>query len=329
MRARVGWVAAVCTLAFAAPAQAQDPYIYLGAATDGDAPYLRVAIPAGGGTAEVHRCPGGGECDAQPLPSSSEQRYATVLVTADLSSAQPGDQFEARLIKDDEVVATDRTLTWNGPVSNRQLAAVTGALRVGGTVAVAPSVWDGGWAQPWARSVERFIACRDVNATDGCWKLGPDTTLTLEPRWEGYYLFVTSYFESGNLGRAAAEVAVPFPVDAPDRNRMPVVSGAYGPVAAVVTPPAPQIAQTKPAAPPSAMLRSRALRRDGKLSLGSVTCPARCTVKLTVSGGGKTLRRTLTLTGKKALTIPRRHGRLKVTVAVDGKPLASRRMRAS
>jgi hypothetical protein len=80
--------------------------------------------------------------------------------------------------------------------------------------------------------------------------------------------------------------------------------------------------------PPTATLRSRALRRNHQLSLGRVTCPQRCTVKLTVSGGGKAYRRTLSATGLTALTAPYRHGKLTVRVEVDGKLLATGKVRA-
>ncbi len=73
---------------------------------------------------------------------------------------------------------------------------------------------------------------------------------------------------------------------------------------------------------PTASVRAQARRAKGALSIGRVTCPQRCTVDLTVSGGGRTLRRSLSVTGLRALTIARRHGRLTITIAVDGKVLA-------
>jgi hypothetical protein len=80
---------------------------------------------------------------------------------------------------------------------------------------------------------------------------------------------------------------------------------------------------------PSASIRARALRRHHKLSFARVSCPIRCIVKLTVTGGGrKALHRTKVVTGTKALAIPPRHGRHKVRVVVDGKSLARGHSRA-
>ena len=73
------------------------------------------------------------------------------------------------------------------------------------------------------------------------------------------------------------------------------------------------------------------LRSGGRVTLGRVRCPARCTVVLSVSDGRKTIRRTYRVRGEAPLAIV--NGRrllrkaLKVTVTVDGKRLTSGRVR--
>jgi hypothetical protein len=58
--------------------------------------------------------------------------------------------------------------------------------------------------------------------------------------------------------------------------------------------------------------------------VGSVICAARCTVELTVRGARKpAARRRFSGQGRMALSVPARHGRLRVTVLVDGTPVAS------
>jgi hypothetical protein len=59
------------------------------------------------------------------------------------------------------------------------------------------------------------------------------------------------------------------------------------------------------------------------LLVGNLTCALRCTVRLKVSGGGRTLVRTFSARGRVSLTVPLWHGRLRVTVSADGKPIAT------
>jgi hypothetical protein len=77
-----------------------------------------------------------------------------------------------------------------------------------------------------------------------------------------------------------------------------------------------------------ATLRARALRRNGRLIVGRVTCASRCAVALKVTGGGRrAVRRTFEVVGTQQLTVPLRRGRLSVRVTVDGKLAAAGRMR--
>jgi hypothetical protein len=97
------------------------------------------------------------------------------------------------------------------------------------------------------------------------------------------------------------------------------------PQAAVPTPAPTTAPQAAPKAP-TASIRSKALRRRGRLVLGRVTCESRCSVRLKVSGGGcQAVQRTLTVFGTHKLTIPVRRGNLTVRVSVDGKTIATGR----
>jgi len=81
-------------------------------------------------------------------------------------------------------------------------------------------------------------------------------------------------------------------------------------------------------APPTVTLRARALRGNGRISVGRVTCAAPCKVAVKVSGGGeKAYTTTFVANGTKAITAPVRRGKLTVRVHVDGKLLASRTLK--
>jgi hypothetical protein len=78
----------------------------------------------------------------------------------------------------------------------------------------------------------------------------------------------------------------------------------------------------------TATIRTRALRRTGRLTIGKVTCPSRCTVGLKVTGKFRTIRRHVSVTGAKALSVPVRHGRMNVRVTINGRLAAAGHTRA-
>jgi hypothetical protein len=152
-------------------------------------------------------------------------------------------------------------------------------------------------------------ACREPTGGE-CWLISYSGSVALEPRWAGWYLFAQESRYSGSSMGIPSLVPLPTPVTL-RRSATVSASAPLGPVCCVAAP------VVKKA--PTASVRARALRRKGRLHVGRVTCETRCSVQLKVSGGKRrAVYRTLRVTGAKALTVPVRHGKLKVRVIVDG-----------
>ncbi|HEY6887103.1 MAG TPA: hypothetical protein VI300_04960, partial [Solirubrobacter sp.] len=278
-------IAAACVVA--APAHAADEFGWRASLQPDGRPSLNVASAPAGATLEVFRCPGGGACEAQSLPIVLTYGVSAV----DVSGAQPGDVFEGRWTKDGAVVSSGRTKPWIGPATPTGAPAVLGTPIVGSTITSTAGTWVGGWGDTWSGGVgTELVACRSAAGID-CRRLGgaPETVNASDL---GGYLFALSSYGSGFYSGPIPPIPPP-----------PPTFPAIGPNTAVFTASAPVGPIVRPPVPPTATLRSRALRRNHQLSLGRVTCPAACKVDLTVSGGGKAVRRTLTVTGTRALTI--------------------------
>ena len=157
------------------------------------------------------------------------------------------------------------------------------------------------------------------------------------------YAFAVDARRANNdhVGLAPPDGAV-YPL--PSRTATVSVSAAAGPIAttAADAPPIPAPGApggsppTTPTTPkakaPKVTLRKRALRSGKRLTVGSITCATRCRVRLSVGDGRRTLKRTLSVRGTTRLTIVngsklRKKVRLRVVVTVDGKRLASGRVR--
>ena len=241
---------------------------------------------------------------------------------------------------------TVRTPAWTGRMAVTA-PSLSGDVAVGGTIAFVPATWSGGWTkQPgWGPSVRtrEIIACPTATGGD-CWVVDftngarpgeLEQGVTLDQRWAGWYLFATEARAAGDLTVLGF---IPPPYALGERAFGPRsgpgiegVSEPVGPVCCATTPaaaPAPASAQTVTPKAPSASIRKRALRRNGRLVIGTVTCPQRCTVRLKVTGKGRPIIRTLRVTGVKTLNVPVRRGRLNVRVSVDGKLVASGRITA-
>jgi hypothetical protein len=255
--------------------------------------------------------------DCRPVMVSVADPTGTV--TNELGTPAPGTVYEASYGG-----AVGRTPAWLGQIANVTPPAVFGVPVVGGIVSATPGTWSGGWDAPWSsQSWTALLACPDTSLA-GCWYLTSGEPVILEPRWAGWYLYAHETRVSMSNYPVAARVAGPFPYTTPvETGVTKALSGPAGPIAGPAT--RSTMVQAKVPAAPIATVRARALRAKGQLSVARVTCETPCTVKLTVSGGGKTLRRTVSVAGTKALTIPPRHGKLKVRVVVDGKTVASGR----
>ncbi|MDA0164671.1 hypothetical protein OM076_30670 [Solirubrobacter ginsenosidimutans] len=274
----------------------------------GDTPYLH-AVPgpkAWAGKVEVVRCPAGGACESTPTPMTPEGYV-------DLTAIAAGDSYEARWSEDDMVVKAVRTPPWLGPYVVTAPPAVAGVPAVGGTLSAVLAEVSGGWGAPWGPfSGGSLAVCRSPQATD-CQVLGEGSApVLISERWTGWYAFATTGFVSGQSHPTDsipvyAKGVYPYAVESLQPSARRAVSAPAGPIATA-----------------TATIRDRALRREHRLSVARVTCPLPCSAQFKVSGGGeKAYTQTVAVTGLAALTIPPRHGKLRVRVTVDGKLLAS------
>ena len=270
---------------------------------------------------QVYRCPEGGACATDPLPSTRTSEYRS---TIDVSGSVGGDAFEARYSRDGAVVLTDRTVPWLGNAALSVAPSVVGDPMLGSTVKAVSGQWSGAWSPPWQEVYTELFACRTPVATDCAFLaerdyVKPFVGITLQERWVGWYLFARSQFWSGKTNAIGGTVPTPYGWPYPTLGGGPLVaiSAPVGPIGPLPQQP---VLAAKPA---TASIRARALRSKGRLSIARVTCPVSCRATLTVYGRGrKTLKSTFSVAGTKALTILPRHGRMTVTVSVDGKPLA-------
>ena len=179
-------------------------------------------------------------------------------------------------------------------------------------------------------SAQWLLACRNPAGTE-CFSLaGPSTELS--QRWAGWYLFVdeTRSFDgswSWLFPRPVPSMfALPDRLDrlrglGPNQSRSAPVQ-----VCCVLPAPAADAPAVRPASP-TASVRARAQRRNGRLHVARVRCAVRCAVRLTVTGSDGTFVRSLSVQGARSLSIPPRRGVLRVRVIVDGKVLAGGRSR--
>jgi hypothetical protein len=317
MMRRVWSAMALAVLAFAAPAYADDT-VWEAGVTSAGGPRLSVLEIESADSVQVFRCPSGADCEALPFAGPFSLAGGQPV---DLSAAVPGDVFEARSSQNGSVVQTDRTPAWLGNYALTRAPAVVGPLTEGAVVSADAGAWSGGWDRPWnGGAFSRLVACQRPDGID-CVEFSPfHPTVLLSARFAGWYVFAIGQTGSGHTNDHSVTdyICPPYPnpiapIGGASATR--AVSAAFGPVIAASTP--------TPAPAPAASIRAKALRGKHGLSVARVTCSLRCGVRLTVSGGGKALSRSFTVTGTKALTIPPRHGRLKVRVVIDGKTVAS------
>src|SRR5215207_2414589 len=146
MRTRIVGALAGLLLLPAAPASAAELMFSAGTDERGLPMILPWAYPRGEGRIDTYICPNGTGCHG---PHPMEIRDFGGGSTVSVGTPAPGTVFEARLVENDQVVATTRSPAWTGTLTNRTPPVVAGDLVVGGTVTLTPGTWDGGWAAPW------------------------------------------------------------------------------------------------------------------------------------------------------------------------------------
>lgn len=303
---RIAAILAVgATFAPAAPAQAQISSVWDAEMTAEGQPRFGVRGVGPGTVVTVHRCPGGGDCGA---PIGSAAGWSSIE-WADMTGVEPGDVFEVRHAQGDQVTFSARTPAWRGTPTLAEPPKVSGELVVGERVHASAGRWsDAGWAPGWPGkwrndvSTGHFV-CASADGRD-CDYAPASADFELQPEWAGRYLFTTSDISFWNGWVAAIALREP-PFD---------LGSGSGPMGARSAPFGPIRAKT------SVTVRERALRRDGRISVGRVTCLPRCDVMVKVSGGGRPAYRTaFVATGTKAISAPSRRGTLRVRVHVDGR----------
>jgi hypothetical protein len=331
--------ALVACLALAATASAQERVMVVGFDANGD-PLLNAHVEptARGSVTEWRRCaPGGSPC--VPLPQGAYDAAATnarLDRTTGRRPAAPGETpagttFEAAFVVDG-VPSTVRTQPWTGRMTIAALPGAGSDLKVGALRTWQEATIAGGWnpappVTPYYGSTGDYYVCPLPTGGD-CMRVG---TRRMRARYAGWYVFTTHMRSWIDPGVPIAIPSVALAGDGPVHltlsptgqvSGLSSTSAALGPICCVgVTTIEPPV--TPPAAP-KATIKSRARSRNGWTVVGSVTCAQRCRVMLTVRGGGKrVVRRSFSGQGKRSLSVPRRRGRLRVSVLVDARPVAA------
>ena len=206
---------------------------------------------------------------------------------------------------------------------------IDGDLRVGGGARATPAAWSGGWGDEFSSAF--VYACPAIGRTD-CELLDPVYATPARPlleRHAGWYVYAVESRRARDRDPFIIEDPVPAgPSTLPTARPLVAVSAPAGPVAGLPETTTVTIVEQ---GRPCVTLRERAFRRGARVTVAQLTCPARCTVGLSVSDGRRTIRRTLKVSGTAPLSIVRgsrlRAGLLRVRVSVDGREIASGRVR--
>jgi hypothetical protein len=273
---------------------------------------------------EWRRCAPGATCDAITSTPPDSPIYTSGGIATPGDTA-PGTVFEASYTRAGSEVKV-RTPPWTGRVTLAAPPVVSGEPVVGETVSVQSARWDGGWGSTSIHQHVDLFAC-PTPAGGACWGVGP----TLEARFAGWYLIVRAQYHSNFFVEVQGWPVPPYPVwgglDTTSAGRYSVYSTPVQVRPAPVGLPAPvqdQVSEVVKPKPPTASLRTTALRRNGRLQLGRVTCEVRCTVRLTVAGSTRSFK----VLGTRTLTASLRKRPMTVRVVVDGRLIVSKRVRA-
>ena len=285
-------------------------------AADGN-PRIGVGLPVD--LDDLRICPAGGPCES--------------VNVRDLPF-EPGEAASGTVFEADLFGVTERSKAWQGRLASTLAPTMAGTLAIGGAITPTAGRWSGGWPDDY--SLLRLHVCRTA-AGDGC--VHSSGNLTADQ--VGWYVFTADTRASAGdlVGKPPPEGAA-YALPATAANV--ALSAPAGPIAATaqdaprIVPPTgpgggPTTGTAKPK-PAKVTLRKRALRAGRRVTVGSITCATRCRVRLSVGDGRRTLKRTLSVRGTTRLTIVngsklRKTVRLRVTVTVDGKRLASGRVR--
>lgn len=312
-------IAAVAAALFVpATAEAQAPVGLWSLASDGH-PRVGNNLPVS--VDGLRACPNGGGCqeiDDLALPY------------------EPGEVAAGTVYEADVFGVTQKSAPWGGRVGARLEPTMRGTLALGATLTPVAAEWSGGWGDDVSQ-LSLFV-CRTEAGGDCRYVAGP-----LRNEYAGMYAFAVDVRRANNdhVGLAPPDGSG-YPL--PSRTATVSVSTAAGPIAtsAADAPaiPAPRVpgnssptTTTPKAKAPKVTLRKRVLRAGKRVTVGSITCATRCRVRLSVGDGRRTLKRTLSVRGTTRLTIVngsklRKKVRLRVVVTVDGKRLASGRVRS-
>ena len=221
---------------------------------------------------------------------------------APVSAGPQGETAEGTVFESDRSapqIDTERSPAWQGRVSAVAAPGLAGSLTAGGAVHPTPAVWTGGWGDE--ESLNAVIACPPADrgvlslphrcCGTGNFGLGDRPIPAAVVGWSAYsveWRMPHDRFFPFDGPPPAAPTTLPVP------SNLVSVSAASALVAPpsvpIVTPP------TLTAKAPTASIRARALRRKGRLLVGRVTLrDALHRASSTVSGGGKTLARSTSL----------------------------------
>ena len=228
-------------------------------------------------------------CSAAPVVGRVNRRRWVPRTSAD---AAPGTVFEGRWFVDGRVVHVARTPVWLGAPTLTRPPALQGRPVVGGVVTLVPGRWTGGWGAPWGvRTYDQIYVCRNPRRLRLLQSSIRTSRRCSKPAGRAGTHSRRAPFYSGHTNAIPVLGGPPVYPYAQARiwlSKLRVASEPLGPIA--------------PSAPPAASIRERAIRRDGWLRVGRVTCAAHCRVTVTVSSRGRRVfRETWTTIGTEAL----------------------------
>jgi hypothetical protein len=199
---------------------------------------------------------------------------------------------------------------WGGRLGATSAPALGGHAVVGGTVWPVAAKWSGGWGgERDDLRVEacKQAVCRTLAAPE--WVFHGKRAVVIGRDVAGWSLRVVD--RRRNASEVRPQVLITDPGDVPPLAAGPLV--ALSPAVGVS----------------GATLRKHAMRTKRGIVVGHAACAKTCTVKLRVSQGRHTFRRSLRGHGTIALQLARtlRRGTLRVKVTIDGHAAASGRVK--